>query len=257
MNEALHDLLSRRFPEMRLLSGQPPVFSWRGTGIDLCGARDHDAKTGTYVKTLALCFAWIPIIPLGAYRVAKSEVGGLYLLGKVPLSHFAKTWNTVLVCSALYFGAGSLWSALERDAALTQAERLREAAELRAEGRGFEALQIYADLIGGNAPPEILAEAEPALAATFREILGTGRDAPVAAAFSTLAALPGDAADVVPDFFGLAVAFAREARAPGDGVRLLDSIAGEARFKDQIDALVAARRDLLEAWVEAEPGEPG
>ena len=76
--------LQSRFHEMRAVRSAPSLFSINGFGTSLCGARDHDPESGTYVKTHTICLLFVPVLALGAYRVAKAESGGgWHLIGKV------------------------------------------------------------------------------------------------------------------------------------------------------------------------------
>ena len=87
-----------QFPDMRDIRLGPGLFTFNGFGTSLCGSRDHDQESGTYVKTHAVCLLFIPVLALGAYRVADSGAGaGWHLIGKVPLSTFAKVWNLLVV----------------------------------------------------------------------------------------------------------------------------------------------------------------
>ena len=77
--------LAERFPEMNPAKRSPALFQWNGIGFALHGQRDRDGETGTYVATHWLTVLWIPLLALGAYRVARAE-DGWYVLGKVPAS---------------------------------------------------------------------------------------------------------------------------------------------------------------------------
>src|SRR5437764_1168539 len=104
------DELFARFPEMKPISRPPALTTVNGFGGMLLGNRDRDAETGTYVKTLWFTFFFLPVVPLGAYRVADAPRGGWYFIGKVPLNRAAKLWPLFLS----FFLAGSagilLWT---------------------------------------------------------------------------------------------------------------------------------------------------
>jgi hypothetical protein len=93
--------LQHRFPDM-LPGNPPPLRTYNGTGIAMYGARDFDPRTGTYVATTCFVIFFVPIIFLGAYRVADAPVKGWFssqgwhVLGRVPLSPFARRWNYVI-----------------------------------------------------------------------------------------------------------------------------------------------------------------
>jgi hypothetical protein len=77
------------------------MFRINGIGTSVCGKRDLDPKTGTYVKTHVFTVFFVPVFCLGAYRVqdAPGTAGwfswrdGWYFLQRVPLSRFAIFWN--------------------------------------------------------------------------------------------------------------------------------------------------------------------
>src|SRR4029450_12844899 len=84
------------FPEMRPVGSPPSLSSVNGIGFNIYGSRDYDAESGTYVKTRFFTVVFVPILALGAYRVADAPGGGWYFLGRVPLSGLAEAWNCVL-----------------------------------------------------------------------------------------------------------------------------------------------------------------
>lgn len=69
------------------ITSSPALWRLNGCGLGFYGRRDH--HSGTYVTTHCICLLFIPIIPIGAYRVADSD-GGYYILTKAPLSGFAR-----------------------------------------------------------------------------------------------------------------------------------------------------------------------
>jgi hypothetical protein len=81
-----------KYPEMRPVRSAPWLFNVHGIGAGFYGERDRDPATGTYVKTHCLCFMFVPVLALGAYRVYPRG-SGWTLIGKAPLSPFAKWWN--------------------------------------------------------------------------------------------------------------------------------------------------------------------
>src|SRR5262249_46444483 len=76
--------LEEKFPNLRLIQSPPSLHTINGIGTTIYGARDHDPETGTYVKTHWFCVLFIPVLALGAYRVADAE-RGWYFIGKEPL----------------------------------------------------------------------------------------------------------------------------------------------------------------------------
>ena len=47
------------FPNMRPIKSAPSLHTINGIGTAVYGARDHDAETGTYVKTHCFCFLFV------------------------------------------------------------------------------------------------------------------------------------------------------------------------------------------------------
>ncbi len=80
----------------------PSLVRVNGCGAALFGRRDVDKVTGTYVATLYLTLAYIPMLALRAYRVSDAESGGWYFLGREPLSTFAKLNNMTPVLLGLF-----------------------------------------------------------------------------------------------------------------------------------------------------------
>jgi hypothetical protein len=86
--------LQRKFPEMTPPVGAPQaILTVNGIGFRAYGSRDFDPETKTYVKTVALSFAYIPLFAVSAFRVLDAEGGGWHFLGRVPLSPLAKAWS--------------------------------------------------------------------------------------------------------------------------------------------------------------------
>jgi hypothetical protein len=97
--------LSSRFPNLRPIHKVPSLGTVNGIGTAVYGSRDHDPETGTYVKTHGFVVLFVPIVSLGAYRVADAPQGGWYFIGREPLSGLAKLWNLCVLLLVLG-GAG-------------------------------------------------------------------------------------------------------------------------------------------------------
>ncbi len=80
-----HDLdeFALRFPDLDLTKTRPALFRLNGVGFGLYGRRATDRETGTYVKSHCFCFLWVPLLPIGSYRVADAD-RGWYILGRQP-----------------------------------------------------------------------------------------------------------------------------------------------------------------------------
>ncbi|MBL8799787.1 MAG: hypothetical protein JNM56_38250, partial [Planctomycetia bacterium] len=141
---------SEKFPEMQPIRSAPSMFTMNGIGTSIYGSRDYDEETGTYVKTHAICLLFVPVIAIGAYRVADAPQGW-YFVGKVPLSPFAKFWNLALIlCLTLGTGGLFLHSHFTSPAYIA-GQQLAEADDHAAAGRATRAAEIYrAVWIGGT-----------------------------------------------------------------------------------------------------------
>ena len=125
------DEVNRKFPDMKPIKSVPSMQTINGVGTSLYGARDRDIETGTYVKTHVFVLLFIPILSLGAYRVADAPGGGWYFVGKVPLSPFAAMWNWITT-ACIVICAGSLvtaiaWENYTSSSGYIAKERLKEA----------------------------------------------------------------------------------------------------------------------------------
>jgi hypothetical protein len=123
---------------MRPVRSAPWLFNVHGVGCGLYNERDRDPPTGTVVKTHCLCLIFVPILALGAYRVYPRGTGWT-LIGKVPLSRFARWWNVLFVLGVAAWIGLAVWS--EEDRAASLLERGDRAV---AAGRLLEASRIYA-----------------------------------------------------------------------------------------------------------------
>jgi hypothetical protein len=93
------------------IKGAPPLFRINGFGVGLYGERDRTAD-GWYVATYCVSALWIPILPLAAYRVRKSEQGYEFVAREAlsPLARAAQIG--VLVAALLGIGWGGVSSYL-------------------------------------------------------------------------------------------------------------------------------------------------
>jgi hypothetical protein len=240
--------LAEKFPDMRPIRSVPTLSTVNGFGATLIGSRDYDEETGTYVKTHCICLLFIPLIALGAYRVADAQGGGWYFLGKVPLSRRARIWNGLLPLLILALVGGGWWTYHIRTPGYLAGRKVAEADGLVAAGQAGKAAGLYREVMEGGtqhataaheklkglveSPPESLAEA----AGVFRVALELQqRNQPL-----------------VPDLFGRA---ARLCERQGEGdprgaVDLLEMVASLApRAQDHLKP----RRRWLERLVEREP----
>ena len=95
--------LNAKFPELRPIQSVPSLWSVNGCGLFFHGRRDDDEETGSYIQTHCLCLVGIPILALGAYRVADAD-DGKYILGREPLSILARALNAMVLLAGLWLG---------------------------------------------------------------------------------------------------------------------------------------------------------
>lgn len=142
--------LQEKFPKMRPVDKAPTLQTINGFGMSVFGSRDADPETGTYVKTYCLCALYIPVLALGAYRVANADNGGWYFIGKEPLSGFAKGWNWAMLALAMFL-AGSIGTSAYRSSPEYAAKQELKRADADAKaGKHLNAATAYRRLLDGT-----------------------------------------------------------------------------------------------------------
>lgn len=125
-----HNLLAKKFPQMKKIKSTPGLFTFNGFGTSMSGKRDYDQETSTYVKSHVITALFVPICTLGSYRVTDVNEGGWHFLGKVPVSGFAKGFNMIIavigfaISSSIGYGIYSNSPGVRMEAAMTQAQEL-------------------------------------------------------------------------------------------------------------------------------------
>ena len=142
-NAALY--LQMKYPEMRPVGSVPTLQTVHGIGTTFYGSRDLDRPTGTFVKTQCFSVLFVPILALKSYRVARCGTGWT-LIGRVPLSRFAKTWNILFLCAVL----GSIgWGVIDgylNSPGQVASRKLARADEAAAAGKLPEASRLYREV---------------------------------------------------------------------------------------------------------------
>jgi hypothetical protein len=245
------DELAHRFPEMRPIKGPPSLSTINGIGTMLCGSRDHDPETGTYVKTLCFTLIFIPLVALRAFRVADAPGGGWYFLGRVPLTAFAKFWNWLMLggsCAALGIG---FWIYHTSSPEYQAGRKLAEAEHLAGQGDFAKAAQLQIDVALGVTSHVMAAERN------LDQLLDrVGRAAPedqaaavYAQAADFLRRRPGRLKNVFER--GWQLAEQKEPAQPRFAMLVLDAIAPLA---PDADKLAARQQMILEKLIAVEPG---
>ncbi len=239
--------LSERFPGLQV--GRKPSI---GTFTTLSGRCDYDPATGTYVITNYVCLLSMPLIAIGAYRVADADGGGLYCLGRVPLNSSAKKCNIALLLAVLAVTGGIWWYVLTHSNEYLAREKLKQADVAAAAGKGGEAAKLCRAAMDMPAP-KAAEDAKQKFAGYLENPPGAPSEA--AAVYSVAADLHRENRCPVPDLFatGTAVATRYAADDPHAALALLEII---SPFATDPEAELAFRRELLEKLFAKSPNDP-
>ena len=88
------------YGNMEPIDSAPSLHTINGIGTSLYGHSDE--MDGTYVATLCLCFFFIPLVPLGRYRVSSYDGKHYQFYGKLPLTT-ANMIHAVIGVGAIIF----------------------------------------------------------------------------------------------------------------------------------------------------------
>jgi hypothetical protein len=245
-----HDF-DEKFHDLRPLRSAPPLERAAGCGFGLYGRRDFDPDTGSYVKTYFFSLLYLPVIALGAYRVADAPDGGWFFLGRVRLSALARLWNSCLI-ALLAGGVGLLlWRNYTESEGYLAKKNMAEADALVAAGQRVPAARLYRGVAVGNT--EHASRAEEKLKEVVDGAVADGSLADAAAVCKIAVELkrPGLTSGLFDR--GLQRARADEATDPRGALDLLDAVAPLA---PDAKAVPPARQRLLEKVVVREPDNP-
>jgi predicted Zn-dependent protease len=243
--------LAERFPEMRPISRVPSLMTWNGIGTTLYGRSGYDDETGTYVKTHWFCLLFVPIIALGAYRVAEALGGGWYFLGRVPLARGPRLWNVVLLLAVLVGGGAYGWHAHTSTPNYQAGRQIARADRLVQEGQAGEAAEVYRAVMAGGT------EHAGAARAKLRGLLEEPPEALSEAAkvFAIALDLYRQNDPLVPDLFERSKELARK-HAEGDPQGALALLETVAPLAPRVEDHLALQRRLLERLVKESPRDP-
>ncbi len=247
------DELRRRFPNLRPLKGAPWLGTINGFGCSLYGQRDRDVETGTYVKTRCLCALFVPILALGAYRVADAGGRTWYFFGKEPLSLFARTWNGIVAALAVLLSLSGAWHAYVSSPTHQARQELNRAAQLQTAHQPLQAAGIYQRLLLEQSP--FADESRQGLKSCLEQCLQSDSPDTVAAAFRLIATLPprvNQPSPLVPDAAGRGRALVEKLRPkdPDSALKVLDAVAA---LEPKKETLTPPRLELLKEVVAANP----
>jgi tetratricopeptide (TPR) repeat protein len=201
------EALRAKYPNMRPVKKAPTLYRMNGIGVTVFGKRDVDTETGTYVKTYCICLLFIPIIALGAYRVADAGNGGWYFLGKERLSYFARMWNVFFLAALVFFGGGLSLKSYYTGPEYQAKRQLKQAAGFLAAGDHLKAATTYRRLIDGE---YATAEARQGFQQALGPCLASNSPDTVAKGLRLLMRLPGT--PPVPDAVERGIAQAEKFR---------------------------------------------
>jgi hypothetical protein len=141
---------AEKFPEMKPVTRAPSLYTLNGIGTTVVGNRDYDEETSTYVKTHTFAVFFIPLVALGAYRVADAPEGGWYFIGRVPLSSFARGWNYLMGVLALVGMCVGGWAFYTRTDEYKAGQTIARANDLAEKGKVAEAAKLFRDVMLGK-----------------------------------------------------------------------------------------------------------
>lgn len=239
------ELLRAKYPKMRPVKKPPSLGTYNGFGVSVYGRRDVDPDTGTYVKTYCFCALFIPVLALGAYRVADAEGGGWYFIGKEPLSRFARGWNlALLILGLLSFGGQGIRSHFTSPEYVAARQLNQASVHLKA-GDPLKAAAIYRIMLGGE---HSVAQARTGLQSALEPCLQSDSADTVTQALQLLSRLPASMAPVVPDAFERGMTQVEKFRAanPDGALEIVRALETMAPKNEQLPPLeIALLKDVV------------
>lgn len=82
------------------ISSAPSLFTWNGVGCSLYGGSDYDPETRSYAMIHYFVVLFIPVFPLGRYRVIDMGGSQYRFLGKLPLRK-GDLWHLGIALAAI------------------------------------------------------------------------------------------------------------------------------------------------------------
>ncbi len=244
----MNDDIFERFPEMQSISSPPSLFGIYGIGTSVAGKRDVDDATGTYVKTHCLTLLFIPLIAIGAYRVADAQTYGWYFIGKVPLSKFAKLWNVAFLVAIFAVAGGVGWYQYTNTPSYLATAKLADADALAAEGKTGQAAKLYLEVARSQFP----STAKIRFKGLFNTPPADGAEA--AELYRVAMNLHREQNSLIPDLFNRGMAYVNERLVsdPKAALGVLEIISPLATKPDEVLGL---RIQLLEKLQAADPSD--
>jgi len=142
-----HNLLEKKFPQMKKIKSPPGLFSLNGFGTSMAGKRDYDQETDTYIKSHVITALFVPILTLGSYRVTDAQGGGWHFLGKVSVSGFAKGVNILFAIVMLAIGSFIGYGIHQSSPEVRMKAAIAKAEQLVTDGEHIKAAIAYREAI--------------------------------------------------------------------------------------------------------------
>jgi tetratricopeptide (TPR) repeat protein len=241
------DSLRHKFPKLRRIKGSPSLFTFNGIGVRFYGHRDQDDETGTYVKTRCFCILYLPLLALDAFRVADAAGGGWMIIGKEPLSHFARSWNIAMACLALWGGMMLGWNAHTSSPEYRARQEMVQARKLMESGHSLQAAGIYNQQLHGP----LSAEALDGLTNALDRCLESAAPKTVAGALNLLYA-SSEARALLPEAPRRGLELVGKFR-PQNPEGALDILNQVAQLDTNLNSVASLHVDLLKEVIQAQP----
>lgn len=246
--------LAEKFPDLQPTSSVPSLWDVLGFGMGLYGTRDFDEETYSFVKTHCITALWIPVFALRAYRMAVTEQGVL-VLGRQPISTFARLSNYLVVSCVLFAVGIRVWSSYTNSPDYIASRRLAEADRFLESGELAKAARLYREVAVGSTGHTAAARDKfnVLLQGPVREAAPTQAAEVLQIALEMHEQAEGsvDPAGVLEVGTELVDRF--EKPDPRGALAVLEVIAPLALDTDE---LIVKRQGLLEAIVRREPDDP-
>lgn len=88
--------------ELSPMGSAPSLTTINGFGFKLYGKSDYDPETDSYMTTHYFVALFVPLFPLGRYRVISPDGSSYSFLGKGKLRGFDKAHLVIFACIVLY-----------------------------------------------------------------------------------------------------------------------------------------------------------
>lgn len=245
--------LQDKFPHMRPVKRPPTLFTFNGCGVTVYGKRDFDAETGAYIKTQFIVLVFIPILALGAYRVADAQGGGWYFIGKEPLSALAKGWSCIVAFCVLTLIGSLMWESHAKSPEYRAGKIMAEVREAQEIQDYAKAAELASDLYTQHLPTSD--ETRAIIQESIQKLLASNNPKDGVKALQIIKSLPspvGKKSELFPNLLSDidAKLTAWGATRPAEAIQFLK--AAQRLYPDN-ESLAAKRIPLVEQWHAANP----